>query len=289
MTPFEVRADRLLRCGAATGESPIWDERREVLWWIDMDRGQIWRKKDDSSSVVARLGQRLANVALTNEGRLLVSTNFGLQLLSEASFSPFEPEIRVLPESAVCCLNDGIADCRGRFWVGSAGTGFGCGVYSVGPRRVVRSVIGGVGASNGLDWSPDDRYLYHVDSGNRVVSRYRYEPEVGELHSRMSWLEVQRGEGIPDGLTVDASGSIWIAFWGAAVLKRFSPAGALEGVVKVPTPYVTNMAFVGSGMRDLVMTTARHTFSYRDDNVAGDIFICTPDTPGRPAYRANLI
>ena len=39
---------------------------------------------------------------------------------------------------------------------------------------------------------------------------------------------------VPDGLTVDADGGIWVAVRGGGAVHRYSPAGALTTTVELP-------------------------------------------------------
>jgi sugar lactone lactonase YvrE len=40
--------------------------------------------------------------------------------------------------------------------------------------------------------------------------------------------------GVPDGLTLDADGCLWLAVFGAGEVRRYTPAGDLDSVIRLP-------------------------------------------------------
>jgi hypothetical protein len=68
---------------------------------------------------------------------------------------------------------------------------------------------------------------------------------------------VYESEGFPDGCTVDAEGFIWSAHWGGWRITRYDPGGGVDRVVEMPVPNVTSLAFGGTGLDRLFVTTAR--------------------------------
>ena len=98
-------------------------------------------------------------------------------------------------------------------------------------------------------------------------------------------LVVDPADGLPDGLTVDADGDVWLAVWGAGAVHRYDPDGTLTGVVSVPTPNVTSCCFGGAALDRLFITTAA---SEPDDGIGGSVFVAEPRVAGRPTNRAAL-
>ena len=70
-------------------------------------------------------------------------------------------------------------------------------------------------------------------------------------------VAIDPNEGVPDGLTVDDEGCVWLAVWGAGQVWQLSPAdGRVLATVSVPTPLTTSCAFGGAGLSTLYITTA---------------------------------
>ena len=118
-------------------------------------------------------------------------------------------------------MNDGKCDRHGRFWAGtmaydeSAPAGLGK-LYRLDPDLSVRTMLDGVSISNGIDWSPDDRLMYFVDSRTERVDVFDFDLDDGAISNRRTLIEVGAANGLPDGMTVDANGDLWVAQWGGS-------------------------------------------------------------------------
>ncbi len=111
------------------------------------------------------------------------------------------------------------------------------------------------------------------------------DPDIGALSGRRRFVPVSGG--LPDGLTLDAEGGLWLAVWGSGELRRYLPDGRVDAVARLPVSQVTSAAFGGADLRTLYITTARENFTpadLREQPHAGDIFACTPGVTGRPPY-----
>ena len=62
--------------------------------------------------------------------------------------------------------------------------------------------------------------------------------------------------GVPDGLSVDEEGCVWVAFWGGSAVLRFGPDGSAVGGVELPASQVTSCAFGDTDLQTLFITTA---------------------------------
>ena len=116
-------------------------------------------------------------------------------------------------------FNDASVDAAGRVWVGSmhAGETEPLGeLYRLDAGGVLTTVVKGVTVSNGLGWSPDGTRMYYADSPMRRIDVFDYDSGIGEAFKRRVFADLSAFDGVPDGLTVDADGCVWVAIWVAA-------------------------------------------------------------------------
>jgi sugar lactone lactonase YvrE len=187
-------------------------------------------------------------------------------------------------------MNDGKCDPAGRFFAGTMsfdptpGTGA---FYRLDPDLSVTRVLDGVTLSNGLDWSPHQRTLYYIDSMTQGVDAFSFDVRTGRLSDRRRLITIPADVGLPDGMTVDAEGYLWVALHGSGTVRRFSPDGSLERVVRLPVSHVTCCAFGGADYSDLYITSMTYGLEQkiRDEPLAGSLFRCRPGVRGRPPFR----
>lgn len=86
-----------------------------------------------------------------------------------------------------------------------------------------------VGISNGLAWHDD--VLYFVDSSAERVDAFDLEPASGALSGRRCVFDFRahRVAGVPDGMTVDTAGNLWIACFGGFQVTMTFPHSLFEG------------------------------------------------------------
>ena len=72
------------------------------------------------------------------------------------------------------------------------------------------------------------------------------------------FAEIEPTDGLPDGLTVDAEGGVWVCLFGGGRIRRYRPDGALDQEIVLPLTNPTCPAFGGTDLRTLYVTTARH-------------------------------
>src|SRR3546814_19002749 len=79
----------------------------------------------------------------------------------------------------------------------------------------------GYRVTNGPAFSPDGRTMYHSDSAAQLIYQFELN-ETGEARNRRIFASFGEGEGSPDGMTIDAAGNLWVAFWDGWCLRRLS-------------------------------------------------------------------
>jgi sugar lactone lactonase YvrE len=252
--------DVLVRDAGDLCEGPCWDVSTQTLVWVDILAGAV-NVVDPRSGSRARhlLGTPVGAVAPRAQGGWVAAVERGFLRL-DAEWRPEGEVIAVPAQGAGTRFNDGGCDPAGRFWAGTLsydGTAEAAALYRLDADGAVHEVLSGVTNSNGIAWSPDGAQLYYVDTGRGSVDRLELDPATGAVAGRTTVVRVPPSEGLPDGLTVDADGHLWLALWGGACVRRYSPEGHLEQVVELPADHVTSVAFGGEGLTDLFITTAR--------------------------------
>ena len=181
-------------------------------------------------------------------------------------------------------MNEGGCDPDGRFYCGSMAYDQRKGaasLYRLDPDGSVRVVLDAVTISNGLEWSPDGSRAYYNDTATGEVATFDYDPGLG-LTGRRRFVPIPEGQGLPDGLTVDADGGVWVALNKGGAVHRYTAAGVLDGVVQVPTAHVTACTFGGERLDELFITTSREGLQPGEDPVAGTLFRAAVGIQGLP-------
>ncbi|WJH32870.1 SMP-30/gluconolactonase/LRE family protein [Paenibacillus sp. CC-CFT747] len=188
-------------------------------------------------------------------------------------------------------FNDGKCDAAGRFWAGtlsmSGEKGAGS-LYCLDTDLRVRKAVDQVSIANGLGWSPDNKVMYFIDSAARQVTAYDYDLARGSLSNPRTAVALPEGNDLPDGMTVDAEGMIWIAHWGGGQVTRWNPGeGTLLERITLPVSLVTSCTFGGDRLDELYITSAKADLSDKEREeqpLAGGLFRLKTRTTGLPAY-----
>jgi len=278
-----IDAELVTRCPAEVGESPVYDPVSRTLYWVDIPNGRLWRQHESEPPASRPVGRTLGCAALVEGGGFLLATDTGIELLG--SWGGVPRNWLDIERDQPTEFNDGKCDRRGRFIGGTApvtapGTGT---LYRIGSDASVTALFGQLGMSNGLDWTPDDRYFCHVDSTAGTVVRYRWDTDAGLPGDRSLFARVEPAAGLPDGLSIDAEGCLWLAIWGSGTVRRFAPDGKVIGEVRVPVPNVTSCTFGGDQLRTLYITTAAGGGPGAD--LGGGVFAVPTDTEGQRLRR----
>ncbi len=113
----------------------------------------------------------------------------------------------------------------------------------------------GYRVTNGPAFSPDGSIMYQNDSARQVTYVFDLDGD-GNASNKRTFLQFGKGDGFPDGMTVDSDGCLWIAFWDGWCVRRFSPEGERLGTIRMPVSRPTSCVFGGAGLEQLYVTSA---------------------------------
>jgi sugar lactone lactonase YvrE len=286
----DLEVELVLDAGAELGEAPCWDSRAQLLLWVDITAGIVHRfDPARGSDETFDVGQPVGAAVPTESGQIALAVSGGFSLL-DVRTGRVEPIALVDRDRSGTMMNDGKCDPAGRFWAGTkdiegrAPTGS---LYRLDADHRVSRVVPRVTLSNGLGWSLDQQTMYYIDSTTYGIDAFDFEISTGDLSGRRRLVELPREWGLPDGMTVDDEGCLWVAFWGASSLRRFQPDGRFVAIVELPVSQVTSCAFGGADLSDVYVTSARGGLSpeqLREQPHAGGLFRLRPGVRGLPSH-----
>jgi sugar lactone lactonase YvrE len=200
-----------LLTGIAFPESPRWHEGR--LWFSDWIAHEVIAlDATGESEVIAEVDAFPFSIDWLPDGPMLITA--GRELLR------LEPDGSLVRHADLADLtnyglNEIVIDPRGNAYVNGAGFDLmGGGDFAPGTVALVRPegsaerVADGVAFPNGMAVTPDGTTLIVADSyGNQLIG-FDIAAD-GALSNRRRWAGL--GDGVPDGICLDAEGAVWYA------------------------------------------------------------------------------
>ncbi|WP_063737055.1 SMP-30/gluconolactonase/LRE family protein [Streptomyces sp. RTd22] len=264
--------DVAVRATAELGEGPTWDATAGRLIWVDILSARV-HTYDPATGRSATLAteQHVGAAKPRAGGGLVVNLRDGVGLYD--SVEGFRWLVRdPVPGRRG---NDAAVAPDGSLWAGTMryDEAAGGGTLSrIGSDGSAAEILPDVAVSNGTGWSPDGRLMYYVDSPTRRVDVFDVTEE-GGVAGRRPLAHIEDGAGFPDGLCVDADGCVWVALWDGAAIRRYTPDGTLDRVIRLPFPRPTACAFGGAGLSDLYVSSARVGLGAAAPPLAGSVLV----------------
>lgn len=283
-----MRQDKQAGCVAdvktTLGEGPVWVAREQALYWHDIKGLRIFRMDAAGSVTVYDTPFKVGSLAPREHEGFIAGTEQGLaivDLLEKRYDLVIDPE----PERPGNRFNDGKVDRIGRFWAGTMddkekeATGA---LYRVDFEFRCTRIDDGYRVTNGPAFSPDGAILYHNDSARQITYAFDLD-EHGNASGKRVFARYGEDDGYPDGMTVDAEGCLWIAFWDGWCVRRFSPGGERLEQIDLPVQRPTSCAFGGPDLDRLYVTSARIGLDEKElamQPYAGGLFLLSPGVGG---------
>jgi sugar lactone lactonase YvrE len=242
---------------AILGEGPVWVTRDNALYWVDINGRKIFRYSEGKTTTWDT-PLKVGSIWPREQGGFIAGTQYGLAFTEEPflQFTIFANPDEALPDNR---FNDGKTDREGRFWAGTMDNRerhADGSLYRLDAGQRLTVVDSGYRVTNGPAFSPDGRTMYESDSSLQVTYAFDLDA-TGNAANRRIFIQFGKGDGYPDGMTVDAEGCLWIAFWDGWCIRRISPSGERLSEFRMPVQRPTSCAFGGVDLKTLFITSAR--------------------------------
>jgi len=290
MSARTISAQPLVSNICTLAEGPFWFQ--DQYWWVDIEPGFLHSvDKQGSTTRTYEMGQRIGVAVPIDDRRFVVGLEKGVGTFDRETGSI---QIIATPEKDIPTnrFNDGKCDPAGRLVGGGlsmVGEKAASALFTFDQHLAFRKIFGPVSISNGLAWSADGATMYYIDSLVPEIMAFPYDVKTGEIGEKTTAVDLSGYEGVPDGMTIDRDGNLWVAFWGGWSVKCFSPkTGEHLVTVELPVSQPSSCAFGGPNLDQLFITTARVEIpedKLADEPLAGSIFICEPGVIGFPVQQ----
>jgi sugar lactone lactonase YvrE len=186
-------------------------------------------------------------------------------------------------------FNDGRCDAKGRLIASSyypPKDYDGANFWSLSPSFDVANIADDMLTANGTAFSPDNKTLYYSDTPKHIIYKSDYDLETGKASNRSVFCEFPKGNGRPDGASVDVEGYYWSALYEGGRIVRISPEGEIVAEIEVPAKCPTMVAFGGDDLKTLFISTvgARPEEELLEYPLSGSIFSVQVDVAGLPEF-----
>ncbi|RRZ87019.1 SMP-30/gluconolactonase/LRE family protein [Erwinia sp. 198] len=286
---MRYQVKNVLAAQAELGECPVWSVREQALYFVDILAPALHRFDPQSGEhKIMPVPEHIGCFGLNEQGGFVAALRSGVCLLDEEGIITR----RVAPnpgEAAFSRFNDGRVDRHGRFWCGSLWEPQdrnGGKLCRLDEHLRLTVEAEDIKISNGLAFSPDDKWMYHTDTPNGVLYRYPVDDR-GDIGPREVIRHfVQEQGGLPDGAAVDSEGFYWSAMFDGSRVIRLNPAtGEIVDEIPLPVRWPTMVAFGGPDLKTLYITSSREDRSAEELAAypqSGDVFAVEVAVAGLP-------
>lgn len=269
------------------GEGPHWHAGWQRFLYVDIEGRKVGCIDPVTKIVEERnVDKRVGTVVLATNGNLIVALQGSITTLNFDT-DELEEFIKIETEKPANRYNECKCDAAGRLWIGTMHVeaklhegALYC--YDGSLQKKLKNIS----VYNGICWSKENTVMYYIDSFDYNIKAYHFELTTGNICNEPIVVKINEPGFVPDGMTVDEEGMLWVAIWGAGAVHRYNPLnGNLIGKIIVAAPNVTSCAFGGTDMQQLLITTARVGLSeaqLQQYPLSGSLFCANTNEKGLP-------
>ncbi|XP_058116147.1 regucalcin-like [Anopheles ziemanni] len=293
---------------AKLGEGPVWDIDTQSLYYVDILTPTILRydykeKRTYSAKLDGAVTISFIVLVAGKPEHFVIGESNRVLLIHWDGRSEQASHVRTLADLGESHrnvrFNDGKVDPSGRLYTGTMLRGAFGDAFTQSEGQFYRYDNGtmvplkaNIGISNGITWDEPTNPLrmYYIDSPTLEVKSFDVDGE-GDLKNETVFVDFRlNGTApgyVPDGMTSDVDGNLYVATWGGwQVLKVDKITQKVSQEFKLPVERITSVAFGGPLLDELFVTSA---FYVDKPAPAGALFNITGlQVKGKPMHKMIL-
>jgi sugar lactone lactonase YvrE len=235
------------------GESLVWDEQRQRLYFVDCAAQTLhWLDDGDDELHTYRAPSMPTGIVPVDDGTLVAVLDDGLHVIDPDAGT--NRLLAAYPAEIGGRCNDACADLDGNVITGKLNMGPDEGSawrWSAGDGW--RLLDPAISNTNGPAVGVLDGEMTLI-IGDTSADYFAYSYGDGTVGPRRVFGDTSGLEGHPDGATLDADGGFWAALVGGSQLARFTTRG-LDRTVALPVVNATDVTFGGPGLDRLYVVS----------------------------------
>lgn len=282
-------------------ECPLWNRGEQRLYWTDILAGKLWRYEPRTGAVELywESDMMIGGFAFTVNNDIVLCADKGVFLLSRSKSEDTEPRLSKLYDIPMADderFNDVTTDPAGRIFAGTLTDRRIDGIlYRLEKGLEPVIVLKHIGTSNGMTFSLDRKKFYHTDSHARIINKYDYDIETGDISNPEVFYHAKAQDGVPDGITMDCEGYIWVACWRGSKVIRLDPEGRIVSEISTGAIQTSSVNFGGEDMKELFITSAcqggsdlEKGLNSEGEFLGGLVYRCKTSITGRGEWAAGF-
>ncbi|MET1412542.1 SMP-30/gluconolactonase/LRE family protein [Roseibium sp. HPY-6] len=238
------------------GEGPLWHPERQQLFWFDILNWSLL-SRENGTTKAWEFDEYVSAAGWVGKSEVMIASAsqlFLFNLETEARMKLCDLEA----DDPVTRSNDGRADPKGGFWIGTMGINAepGKGAIYRYYRGELRRLYTGITITNAICFSPDGQKAYFADTATQTIQQVVLDGNGWPSATPTLFADLSKEGHNPDGAVVDSDGHLWNAQWGANRVARYAPNGTFVEEVSFRARQVSCPAFGGADLQTLFATSA---------------------------------
>ncbi len=288
----KLKVSTIFKCENLLGESCFWDPRYNCLVWTDIQGKKAWMLDEYNQSFEFNLPDRAGFILpRKKEGFIIGFPKF--IAISDKNFSSFKKIREIEIKISETRINDAKVDPYGGIVFGTYNEDPDkinrkpiASLYRIAPNLSITKLLSNITVSNGIAFSHKENLMYFADTPTGLIRKFIYSQDFKkfqELESNMIFDDV----GEPDGGTVDINNNYWSArVRGSCIICIDTIKEKIIQKIELPTKTPTCLAFGGTDMQDLFVTSLRpRPINNRED---GNLFKVRSSAKGHAQLLSEI-
>ena len=270
------------------GESPVWDELLQRLYWVDIESKKIYAwDYNTKKSYSWNFDNKICSISLTiNKEVLLCAFDkfFAFYNINSNKLTKLNNDLTI---SNTVRFNDGKTDNFGRFWCGTMSESNPkkpeASIYMLDHNLKIHKIFEDIIISNSLVASNDNKSIYFSDTPLKRIYKANFSNKgINKTEKANIFLSEENFIGFPDGSTIDVENNLWNAEWDGSRVVVYNNKAEIINEINLSIKRPTSCTFGGPEMDLLFITSAMlgNNLDNEKENLNGRTLCIKTNTKG---------